>query len=89
MRLSVLDQSTVVSGRSPDASIRESIALAQHAEALGYARYWCAEHPNSASIAGSAPEILIAAIVGEYFREFADAFFWVIAVFDQTHQSFG
>ena len=62
MRLSVLDQSTVVSGRSPDASIRESIALAQHAEALGYSRYWCAEHHNSASIAGSAPEILIAAI---------------------------
>ena len=62
MRLSVLDQSTVVSGRSPDASIRESLALAQHAEALGYHRYWCAEHHNSASIAGSAPEILIAAI---------------------------
>ncbi len=62
MRLSVLDQSTVVSGRSPDMSIRESLALAQHCEALGYARYWCAEHHNSASIAGSAPEILIAAI---------------------------
>ena len=62
MRLSVLDQSTVVSGRSPDASIRESLALARHCEALGYARYWCAEHHNSASIAGSAPEILIAAI---------------------------
>ena len=59
MRLSVLDQSTVVSGRSPDASIRESLALARHCEALGYARYWCAEHHNSASIAGSAPEILI------------------------------
>ena len=54
MRLSVLDQSTVVSGRSPDMSIRESLALAQHCEALGYARYWCAEHHNSASIAGSA-----------------------------------
>ncbi len=68
MRLSVLDQSTVVSGRSPDASIRESIALAQHAEALGYARYWCAEHHNSASIAGSAPEILIAAIAATTTR---------------------
>jgi luciferase family oxidoreductase group 1 len=62
LRLSVLDQSTVVTGRSPDASIRESIALAQHAEALGYARYWVAEHHNSDSIAGAAPEILIAAI---------------------------
>jgi luciferase family oxidoreductase group 1 len=62
MRLSVLDQSTVVTGRSPDTSIRESLALARHADALGYHRYWVAEHHNSASIAGSAPEVLIAAI---------------------------
>jgi len=62
LRLSVLDQSTIVTGRSPDASIRESIALAQHCEALGYHRYWCAEHHNSDSIAGTAPEVLLAAI---------------------------
>jgi len=62
MKLSVLDQSTVVTGRAADASIRESLALARHAEALGYHRYWVAEHHNSAAIAGSAPEILIAAI---------------------------
>ena len=62
LRLSVLDQSTIVAGRSPDSSIRESIALAQHCEALGYHRYWCAEHHNSDSQAGTAPEILIAAI---------------------------
>jgi luciferase family oxidoreductase group 1 len=62
LRLSVLDQSTVVSGRSPDASIRESLTLARHCEALGYTRYWCAEHHNSASQAGTAPEILISAI---------------------------
>jgi luciferase family oxidoreductase group 1 len=68
MRLSVLDQSTVVSGRSPDASIRESIALAQHCEALGYARYWVAEHHNSASQAGTAPEILMAAIAATTHR---------------------
>jgi luciferase family oxidoreductase group 1 len=62
MRLSVLDQSTIVSGRTPDTSIRESLALARHCEALGYARYWLAEHHNSDSQAGTAPEILIAAI---------------------------
>jgi luciferase family oxidoreductase group 1 len=62
LRLSVLDQSTVVTGRPPDASIRESLALARHCEALGYERYWVAEHHNSASIAGTAPEVLIAAI---------------------------
>jgi luciferase family oxidoreductase group 1 len=68
VRLSVLDQSTIVSGRSPDGSIRESIALAQHCEALGYARYWCAEHHNSDSQAGTAPEILIAAIAASTQR---------------------
>jgi luciferase family oxidoreductase group 1 len=62
MRLSVLDQSTVISGRSPDASVRETLELARHCEALGYARYWLAEHHNSDSIAGTAPEVLIAAI---------------------------
>jgi luciferase family oxidoreductase group 1 len=62
LRLSVLDQSTVISGRLPDASIRESLALARHCDALGYTRYWCAEHHNSDSIAGTAPEVLMAAI---------------------------
>jgi luciferase family oxidoreductase group 1 len=68
LRLSVLDQSTVVSGRSPDASIRESLALAKHCEALGYYRYWCAEHHNSESQAGTAPEILISAIAATTSR---------------------
>ncbi len=68
MRLSVLDQSTIVSGRAPDDAIRESIALAQHCEALGYDRYWLAEHHASASQAGTAPEILIAAIAATTHR---------------------
>jgi luciferase family oxidoreductase group 1 len=68
LRLSVLDQSTVVTGRSPDTSIRESLELARHCEALGYHRYWCAEHHNSASQAGTAPEILISAIAATTSR---------------------
>jgi luciferase family oxidoreductase group 1 len=68
MRLSVLDQSTIVAGTSPDAAIRESLVLARHAEALGYARYWVAEHHASLSQAGTAPEILIAAIAATTSR---------------------
>jgi luciferase family oxidoreductase group 1 len=60
--LSILDQSTVVSGRGPSDAIQETLALARLADELGYARYWLAEHHNSDSHAGSAPEILIAAI---------------------------
>jgi luciferase family oxidoreductase group 1 len=62
MQLSVLDQSTIVTGRPPDAAIRETLDLARHTDALGYARYWVSEHHNSDSQAGTAPEILIGAI---------------------------
>lgn len=68
IRLSVLDQSTIVTGRPPGASIRESIRLAQYCEGLGYHRYWCAEHHNSDSQAGTAPEILIGAIAATTSR---------------------
>ena len=62
IRLSVLDQSTALSGRAPEESIRETIDLARHCDALGYLRFWVSEHHNHPSIVGTAPEILIAAI---------------------------
>jgi luciferase family oxidoreductase group 1 len=64
LRLSVLDQSVAVVGRPHGQSIRDTVALAQVCETLGYHRFWVSEHHNHASIAGSAPEILIAAIAG-------------------------
>ena len=60
--LSILDQSSVVTGRGPDDAIRETLALARMADQWGYRRYWLAEHHNSSAHAGSAPEILISAI---------------------------
>jgi luciferase family oxidoreductase group 1 len=62
MRLSVLDQSIAVAGRPHDQSIRNTVALARHCEALGYERFWVSEHHNHPTIVGTAPEILIAAI---------------------------
>ncbi len=62
MKWSVLDQSPSSAGSAQDVAIRESVALAQHCDRLGYERYWVSEHHNSASIVGTAPEILIAAI---------------------------
>src|SRR4051812_38897939 len=58
--LSVLDLSPVGAGTAPSQAIRDSIELARTADQLGYTRYWFAEHHNMASIATSAPEILIA-----------------------------
>jgi luciferase family oxidoreductase group 1 len=62
VKLSVLDQSTSSLGRTQDAAIRETLALARHCEALGYHRYWVSEHHATDTIVGTAPEILMAAI---------------------------
>jgi len=62
MRLAVLDQSAVRAGHQPAESIRETVALARACEALGYARYWLAEHHASPAVAGSAPEVLLGAL---------------------------
>ena len=62
LKLSVLDQSPARHEATQDQAIRESLALARHCEALGYHRYWVSEHHNSASIVGTAPEVLMAAI---------------------------
>jgi luciferase family oxidoreductase group 1 len=66
--LSILDQSTIASGRGADAAIRETLALARLADQWGYGRYWLAEHHNSDSHAGSAPEMLVAAIAATTTR---------------------
>lgn len=62
MRYSILDQSIAVAGSPQGQAIRDTVALAQHCEALGYARFWVSEHHNHPTILGSAPEILLAAI---------------------------
>ena len=57
--LSVLDLSPIPSGSTAGDALRNTIALARHAEALGLRRYWLAEHHNAGGLACSAPEILI------------------------------
>lgn len=68
MLLSVLDQSPQRTNITPDMAIRESLALAKACEGFGYHRYWLSEHHSSASVAGSAPEILAAAIAATTSR---------------------
>jgi luciferase family oxidoreductase group 1 len=66
--LSVLDQTPIAAGTTPAAALANSIDLARHCEALGYHRYWLAEHHASAALAGSAPEILISAVAAATSR---------------------
>lgn len=57
--LSVLDLSPVTAGGSGPLALRNTLDLAQHADRLGFTRYWVAEHHNLPSIASGAPEIMI------------------------------
>jgi luciferase family oxidoreductase group 1 len=68
VHLSVLDQSPALQGLGHDVSIRQTIEMAEHCEALGYARFWMSEHHGSRGIVGSAPEILTAAIAARTHR---------------------
>ncbi len=61
---SVLDLATVIQGKTPADTFKNSVALAQHTEKLGYERYWFAEHHNMVSVASSATSVLIGHIAG-------------------------
>jgi luciferase family oxidoreductase group 1 len=43
----------------PAPALQRSLALAQHAERLGFSRYWVAEHHNMEGIASSATAVLL------------------------------
>ena len=60
--LSVLDQSVATVGRPQGQAIRNTIAMAEACERLGYKRFWVSEHHNHPTIVGTAPEVLLAAI---------------------------
>ncbi|GHD40748.1 N5,N10-methylene tetrahydromethanopterin reductase [Thalassobaculum fulvum] len=62
MKISILDQSVAAAGRPQGQAIRDTLALAQMCDRLGYHRFWVSEHHSHPTIVGSAPEILIAAI---------------------------
>ncbi len=57
--ISVLDLVPVVEGEGPRDALLKSIDLARHAEALGFTRYWVAEHHNMVGIASAATSVVI------------------------------
>ncbi|MDR7161081.1 LLM class flavin-dependent oxidoreductase [Arthrobacter sp. BE255] len=60
--LSVLDLSPIPAGKTAADALRNSIELAVSAEALGYKRFWLAEHHLSPGVAGAAPHVLSALV---------------------------
>jgi len=66
--LSILDKSPVADGASAHDALRFSVRLARRAEALGYRRYWFAEHHGASVLASSAPEIVAAHVLAQTSR---------------------
>lgn len=58
-RLSVLDLSPITEGGDAARSFKNTLELAQHAENLGYQRFWLAEHHGMPGIASAATSVLI------------------------------
>ncbi len=62
--LSILDLAPIIEGGDAAQALRNSLDLAQHAEAWGYRRYWVAEHHNMDGVASSATAVLVGHIAG-------------------------
>ena len=61
---SVLDLSPIAEGGTPAEALRQTLGLARHAEALGYNRFWLAEHHNMPGIASAATSLVIGHVAG-------------------------
>jgi luciferase family oxidoreductase group 1 len=62
--LSVLDLSPIVQGADASVALRNTLALAQHVERLGFHRFWLAEHHNFPGVASAATSVVIAHVAG-------------------------
>ena len=60
----MLDLVAVREGGTVAQALQIALRTAQHAESLGFARYWLAEHHNMAGIASSATAVLVGHIAG-------------------------
>ena len=68
MRLSVLDQSPIPEGSTGADALRNTLDLARLTDALGYHRYWVAEHHGGPMLASASPEALIGPIAAATAR---------------------
>lgn len=66
--LSLLDRSRTRSGYPDSAALTHSVERAAHADALGYHRFWVAEHHAVPGIGSGSPAVLLAAI-GAHTRD--------------------
>jgi len=60
LKYSILDQSPISEGSTPQEALQQTAELARKAEQWGYTRFWVSEHHDAVTLAGSSPEVLIA-----------------------------
>jgi len=65
MKYSILDLCPVPEGDTAAQAMQNTADLAQHAESLGYYRYWMAEHHNMPGIASAATAVLLGHVAGK------------------------
>ncbi|MCG7344965.1 LLM class flavin-dependent oxidoreductase [Sporosarcina sp. ACRSL] len=64
-KLGILDQSPIFPGSTATHALKQTIHLAQKAEAWGYKRFWVSEHHDTDQLAGSSPEILMSHLLAK------------------------
>ena len=65
VRLSVLDLLPVRSDQTTSDALAATVGLAQTADALGYTRFWVAEHHNMPAVAATSPPVVIAYLAAQ------------------------
>ena len=66
--LSILDLAPIAEGATVAQALATTTELARHAEALGYRRFWLAEHHNMEGLACSATAVLLAHVAAHTRR---------------------
>ncbi|MFO0443967.1 MAG: LLM class flavin-dependent oxidoreductase, partial [Betaproteobacteria bacterium] len=66
--LSILDLAPIAEGATTAQALATTTELARHAEALGYRRFWLAEHHNLEGLACSATAVLLAHVAAHTSR---------------------
>jgi len=65
LKYSILDLATIVKGDNINKTFQKSVKSAQHAEKLGFTRYWFSEHHNFPNVASASTSILIGHIASQ------------------------
>lgn len=66
--ISFLDLLNIEEGSSSGETLQHATELALRAEAVGYRRYWFAEHHNTPGLASGSPELMIAHVAAKTSR---------------------